>query len=132
MIGAIPIPESISKMKDFYNTICTRLDTKKCIVIYPEAHVWPYYTKIRPFGEKVFKLPIELNKPVFALTTTYQKRRFGKKVRITTYVDGPFFVDKDAKKDEKYKKMHNAITEVMQKRCNENSNYEYIEYIKKN
>ena len=37
--------------------------------------------------------PIKCGVPVFAFTNTYQKRRFSKKPRIVTYIDGPFYPD---------------------------------------
>ncbi len=36
------------------------------------------------------KYPVELDVPSFALTTTYHRRRFGRKPRTVTYLDGPF------------------------------------------
>ena len=89
MFGAIPIPTGRDGMKNFLTAIKYHIQKGHSITIYPEAHIWPYYTKIRPFKSVSFKYPIELDKPVFCITNTYQKR--GKnKVKITSYIDGPF------------------------------------------
>jgi len=131
MVGALPIPDNFSQMKLFYEAIKTRIEEKKCVVIYPEAHVWPYYTQIRDFKPHSFKLPVELDVPIFSITTTYQKRKFSNKPKATVYIDGPFFARKNAKNDEKIRSLYMDIFTIMKKRCSENNNYEYIKYIKK-
>ena len=106
-----------------------RYKEKNAIITYPEAHVWPYYTKIRPFPKTAFKFAVENNAPVFCTTTTYQKRKEGKKPKITIFVDGPFFVDEKLNKKENQEKLHSCVYNKMQERS-ANSNYEYIEYKK--
>ena len=71
---------------------------KKCVVIYPEAHVWKYYTKIRPYPSTSFKFPVHCNVPAFCMTTTYYKRKLGKKPGIVVYIDGPFMLDNNLTK----------------------------------
>ena len=55
MLAAIPIPSNVAGMKNFLTTIQKKIDKKSSITIYPEAHIWPYYTKIRPFKDVSFK-----------------------------------------------------------------------------
>lgn len=130
VLGAIPIPSKISQMKSFYTTVTKRTEEKRCVVIYPEAHVWPYYCKIRKFQENIFKFPINMDVASFCITTTYQKRKIGNKPKITLYIDGPFFADNSLSKDEKARSLHNHIYECMKERSKESS-YEYIKYIKR-
>ena len=126
LFGAIPVPGNIKAMKNFLE--CVKLRSKKsCITIYPEAHIWPYYTKIRPFKDVSFEYPIKYNKPTFCMTNTYQK--YKGKFRIVTYIDGPFFADdnlglKDAKQN-----LRNKVYNQMVERSKV-SDYEYIKYIK--
>ena len=75
MLGAIPIPTGKGALKNFLNIIEKRILNKSSITIYPEAHIWPYYTKIRPFKSVSFKYPTKLNKPSFCITNTYQKKK---------------------------------------------------------
>lgn len=130
ILGILPIPDSTNKMKEFLNAVKQRVEEKNCVVIYPEAHVWPYFTEIRPFSATSFKFPVERKVVSFASTTTYQKRRFGKKPKITVYVDGPFLVDENLNKKENQEKLCNEIYECMKKRSVE-STYEYVEYRRK-
>ena len=129
MLGAIPIPDTKEAMKNFLDYIDYRISKKNSITIYPEAHIWPYYTKIRPFKSVSFKYPVKLNVPVFCITNTYQKR--GKnKVKIVSYVDGPFYKDYTLSPKEAQEKLRNTVYEQMVERS-KNSNIEVIKYIKK-
>ena len=129
MLGAIPIPDSIKSMKDFIHAVETRINEKNCVVIYPESHVWPYYTKIRPFNNGSFKFQANQNVPAFCITTTYYKRKFGKKPGIKVFVDGPFILDEKLNKKENIEKLSIEIQECMTNRS-KNSTYEYIKYIR--
>lgn len=82
----------ISKTKEFYRAVKTRIEEKNAVIIYPEGHLWPYYTGIRPFENTSFRFPVELNVPSFCMTTTYTGKQ-GKKPKITIYIDGPFYPD---------------------------------------
>lgn len=127
MFGAIPIPTGKDGMKNFLNAIKYHIQKGHSITIYPEAHIWPYYTKIRPFKSVSFKYPIELDKPVFCITNTYQKREKNK-VKITSYIDGPFFVNKDLEtKQEQKKDLRDRVYNQMVERS-KNSNFEFIKY----
>jgi hypothetical protein len=55
------------------------LSKKPGIMIFPEAHIWPYSTHIRPFGDESFVYPAELGAPVLAIATTYRPRKIFKK-----------------------------------------------------
>ncbi len=55
-LGALPLPSTLGGMKAFSKAMKTRIE-KHPIIIYPEAHVWPYYTEIRPFADGEFKYP---------------------------------------------------------------------------
>ena len=92
-MGALPLPDGKEAARNFIAIIEKRLAQKKAIFIYPEAHIWPYYTGIRPFTDASFFYPVKYNTPVFCFTNTYQKRKRSKNPRIVTYVDGPFYPD---------------------------------------
>ena len=131
MLYAIPIPNKLNGMKNFLDAIKYYAVYKKTsITIYPEAHIWPYYTRIRNFNDTSFKYPIEYNLPSFCVTNTYHK--YGKNgVQIISYLDGPFFVDKDLSSiKEKKKDLRDKIYNQMCARAKE-SDIEVIKYIKK-
>ena len=132
MLGAIPIPATKEAMKNFLNIIKKRIEKKSSITIYPEAHIWPYYTKIRNFKDVSFKYPVELNVPVFSITNTYVS--YGKnndKIKIVSYIDGPFYINESLEtKKEKQKDLRDRVYNNMVERS-KNSNIEYIKYVYK-
>lgn len=130
MNGALPIPSDLGAMKHFYNALETYLKKNKAIVIYPEAHIWPFYTGIRPFKSVSFTYPIKYNDPSFAFTVTYQKRKFRKLPRITVYLDGPFYPNKELMLNEQKQDLRDQIYNKMVERS-KLSTYEYIQYIKR-
>lgn len=126
-LGALPIADNIKGIKKLNEAIEYRLEQNRCIVIFPEAHVWEYCTFIRPFGAASFKFPVKYDKPVFCLTATYQKRKFGKKPKMTIYADGPFYADKTLSPKEQAADLQNRVSNKMKERS-ANSNCEYIKY----
>ncbi len=129
-MGALPLPDTLTATRNFTKAIETRLNEKRAIVIYPEAHIWPYYTKIRPFTDKSFYYPVKFKTPVFCFTNTYQKRKHSSKPNLVTYVDGPFFPDKDLSEQEKRTNLRDKVYKCMVERS-KNSTVEYIEYRRK-
>lgn len=131
MLGAMPIPSNKSAMKNFLEAIKQKMNKGYAITIYPEAHIWPYYTEIRPFKDVSFKYPIQLEKPAFCITNTYQSYgKNNKKIRIVSYIDGPFYPNKELTLKEQQKELRNKIYNCMDERS-KNSNIEHIKYIKK-
>ena len=128
--GVIPLGSNLKEKKDFLNCVETRLKEGKSVIVYPEAHVWPYYTKIRPFDYQAFWYLSRQKKPMFVLTNCYQKRRFFKKPQIVTYADGPFYPQKDLSEIEAAKQMRDIAYQTMCERVRKYSTYEYIQYIK--
>ena len=128
-LGALPLPNTLSVMKKFNVAISQRINEGHPIIIYPEAHLWEYYTGIRDFDEASFLYPARLSVPVYCFTTTYQKRKMGKKPRITIYIDGPFSSDAENRR-EIAKELRNKVLEQMNERSKA-SNCEYIRYVKK-
>ena len=135
MIGGIPLGTNDTEKKAMNEAVDTRLKKqKKCLVIYPEAHVWPYATSIRKFpaGGKSFKYAVRNGLPVFTMTTTYHKRKRGKRdlPRMDIYVDGPFFPDPKLSDEENQEMLAKKVYDSMVKNAKHNT-YEYFEYIKK-
>lgn len=129
-LGALPLPDDLAAFRNFSAAIETRIKQKKAVVIYPEAHIWPYYTDIRPFVDTSFQYPIKYGVPVFCFTNTYQKRKNPKKPRIVTYIDGPFFPDDAIPPKERRRDLRDRIYACMCERAKK-SDCIIIQYIKK-
>lgn len=130
MWGALPLPDTLDATKNFNKAIEHNINKKNPIVIYPEAHLWPYYTKIRPFSHLSFRYPVKYNKPVYSFTTVYTKRKITKKPKLTIYVDGPFYPDTSIPPKEAQQKLRNEVYNKMVERS-KLSDYEYVTYQKK-
>lgn len=129
-LGALPLPDNLKANKNFLSAIERRIEEGAAVVIYPEAHIWPYYTGIRPFADTSFAYPVRLSTPVFSFTNTYQKRLLSKKPRIVTYIDGPFFPDENLPPRERRKKLRDEVYDKMCERASL-STVKVIEYIRK-
>ena len=129
-LGAIPLPDDKKAMKNFNKCIEKRVVEKRCITIYPEAHIWPYYTKIRPYQSLSFSYPIHYHTPVFCFTNVYLKRKHSKKPKIVTYIDGPFLSDTSLSMKEQRENLRNKVYAQMVERSKLNT-IEVVKYIPK-
>ncbi len=130
MLGAVPTPDTKNATKNFLKQIEKRIKNKGAISIYPEAHIWPYYTKIRNFKSVSFKYPVKLNAPCYSITNTYQKDERTGKVKIISYIDGPFFCKEELAEKDACIDLRNQVYNCMVERS-KNSNVEVIKYIQK-
>ncbi len=125
-LGAIPIQDSFSGMKKFNRAIESKIKKRHPIVIYPEAHVWEYYNKIRPFPNTSFKFPVKYNVPAFSQTVTYKKSKIFKRPIMEVFLDGPFYpqTEESAIKAENLKeRIYNKMLDR-----SKNSDIEFIKY----
>ena len=93
MNGALPLPKSAAAFKKFVKAVGQRIDDGACVTVYPEAHVWPYYTGIRPFPCGSFRFAVKNRAPIYVSTTTFSRKKHGSAPRVTVYLDGPFYPD---------------------------------------
>lgn len=128
-MGAVPLPDDGEAAKNFMKFLKEKIAEGKPITIYPEAHIWPYYTGIRPFRDASFGYPIQCGVPVYCFTNTYQRRKYSKTPQIVTYVDGPFYPDSALPRKEQKEELRNRVYETMVMRS-KNNNVELIKYVK--
>ena len=129
-LGALPIPSTISAYRNFKAAIEDKIKRKHPVVIYPEAHIWPYYTGIRPFADTSFAYPVNLDAPVFCFVNTYKKSKIFQRPRIITYIGGPFFPDKELNLKSARKKMRDQVYKRMTELAS-HSNVDVVRYLKK-
>ena len=135
LIGGLPLGKTKQEKAAFHEAADKRLKQGNCLVIYPEAHVWPYYTGIRKFpaGDKSFTYAARNNLPVYTMTTTYHKRKDKKKgdlPRMDVYIDGPFWPDSEKTEAENRAMLARKAYDSMVK-YSKKSTYNYFEYKKK-
>lgn len=126
ILGGVPVP-GIKQYRDFLRAMET-YSSHNVVTIYPEAHIWPYYTDIRPFSDVSFDYPVRYGKPVFSFTNVYKKKLVGTRPRIQTYIDGPFYPDNTLSSKEARLKLRNDVYNAMKSRVQSNDSYAYIRY----
>ena len=127
-LGALPIPSNRKQLAKFTEAMRYWLSQGCGIVIFPEAHVWPYYTGIRPYADTSFSYPVACDRPAYCMTVTYQRRgRYTGKPKITIYLDGPFEADLSLHPKEARKVLCKQVRACMEHRSGQ-SNYAYWEY----
>lgn len=77
--GALPVLHTALGQRQLAQSVYEHIRLGHPIVVYPEAHVWPYCTQIRPFSAASFAWAVETGKPVFTMTTVYRHKRLGEK-----------------------------------------------------
>ncbi len=130
MCGAIPTPTSIRGYRGFLEALEKRTLEHGAVVVYPEAHIWPYYTGIRSFPDTSFSYPARLGEPVFCFTNTFHRRPLCKTPKVVTYVDGPFYPDESLSLSEQAQELRDRVYATMCERA-ALSTYTPIRYLKK-
>lgn len=125
-LGALPTADTLKGIRALEEAIDLRLRQGHPIVIYPEAHVWEYYTGIRPFPDVAFKWPVKRGAPTFTMTVTYRKTRGRRRPRMDVYLDGPFFGQGETPR-QKAADLHRQAVEAMTARSRL-SDCEWITY----
>lgn len=128
--GALPIPDGFHGMANFNCAVREAIDKRHWVAVYPEAHIWPYYTKIRNFSHVSFNYPVRTGAPVFAYTMVYKKRKHGKHPKRIVYVDGPYFPDAELPQREAVRKLRDEVYNAMCERA-KLSDCAYVEYVYK-
>lgn len=128
MLGAMPKPSSRKNFVRFIEASSRMFEEGNPVVIYPEAHIWPKYNRIRQFPDVSFGIPARLGAPCFVKTTVY--RRNGKGHTYSeVYYDGPFYPDNTLCLKDAQKKLRDDIYSVMKERTKDSAldiRYHYI------
>lgn len=130
MCGGMPLHQTIRGKVKMLNAMRYKIGKKQTVTIYPEAHIWPYYNKIRPFSAESFAYPYRMNVPAVGFTVTYRPRKVFEKLYpcITVTISDPVYPSECKDFSDMRDKIYNFMVETVEK---ENS-CEYIKYIKRN
>ncbi len=134
MLGCLPLPNSLRSSKNFLEAIKYRINNGNVITVYPEAHIWPYATNIRPFLDTSFLYPSKLNLPVVAMVTTYRKNislisKKERKPKIDVTISEPFYPKEEFSSKENAKYLRDKVYDFMVEVSKKNENYDYITYV---
>ncbi len=130
-LGNIPLGQNAAQSVAMLRCMRQRVGEGATVTIYPEAHIWPYYTGIRPFLDTSFRYAVSLKVPVYCATSCFQKKRLGKTPRVVTFIDGPFYPEAGMTREQSAKYLRDRCYEAMCARAAEHSTYAAYEYRKK-
>ena len=131
-LGYLPLP--LKDDKDNFERMIESIKyyvNKKhqAILIYPEAHIWPYYTKIRNFTSGSFIYPSITNAPIIPCVTVWKKRKFRKTPRQVLRVGKVIYPLPNESIQVNREYLHEQCLSQM-KKLSEIDQQEYIKYIK--
>lgn len=131
MLGILPTPENPHESREFVEAIKYHASHKSAIIIFPEAHIWPYYTHIRPFGDDSFIYPAALGAPVVPFCTTYRSRKFFKNKRPlpTVYIGAAIFPDMNKSLPDRKKDLRDRVYDYLRETSSNQENVQYIRYL---
>lgn len=133
LLGGIPLPGTLKGWPPFQDALHWRMQQKRVVTIYPEAHIWPWYTGIRPFPDGSFAYPVHENAPAVAFVTTFRQRKVFRKLWpcLTVTLSDPFWPDTSLSPLEARKKLRGEVYAFMCRTAAAPDNYAYYEYIQK-
>lgn len=133
MFGALPLPTGTKGLRKFLEALDT-YRKKANITVYPEAHIWRFYTGVRNFSDASFAYPVQYGMPAVAFFTAYSKPKrswaFWRKATITVYVSDPMYPKTGVSEPEARKDLRDQVYAFM-KEHSARSDYEQIRYVKK-
>jgi len=133
MLAALPLPYYPEQTKPFCEAIERHINHGSVILIFPEAHIWPYCTRIRPFPDASFFYPAKLGSPVVGICTTFEKRKFLRFLppRSIIHVSKPFYPDMNLSLGERTHRLREQVYEFMVETSSSLDNVEYYRYLPK-
>lgn len=100
LTGGIPVPQKLSGLKKFYQAFDRHMNEKAWIHFFPEAAMWPFYQKIRPFKTGAFTLADKHNRPILPMAFRFRNpgkcaKFFGaKEPHAALHIGKPIYPDK--------------------------------------
>ena len=134
MMGALPLPDSLGATKKFIAGLEHLNERGENITVYPEAHIWHYYTGVRPFSDASFYYPVKFDAPVYAFFTAYTKPKGFlsclRQANITVYVSDPIYINESLSRQEQIKDLRDRVYAFMVEKS-KLSDYEVIKYVRR-
>ncbi len=134
MLGAIPVPTERAATVPFVDSIYSHIDCGDPVMIFPEAHIWPYCSFIRPFKPGSFRYAVNRNVPAFGVCTAYTRHKGLlkpiKAPKRIVIVSELFYPDTSLTPPEAKQKLRDEVYEWLDRTAKEYSDYDYVKYVK--
>ena len=132
-LGLIPLPlkedrDNFHKMTDYINYLVNK--RKYYVLIFPEAHIWPYYTEIRNWKNNALIYPAMMNVPIIPAVTVWKKRKFRKVPRQVVVFGTPIYPKEGESITFNKDYLHQQCLGQMKSISRSFIQQKYVEYIK--
>ena len=119
ILYAIPIPKKQRQKEEFLEQINKALLDGKTVHMYPEASLWPYYEKLRPFKKGAFKMAVDANCPIVPILYTFEEptgifELYKKKKCIHAKVLEPVYPNTDLERLERICDLEKRVIEELE------------------
>ncbi|MFA5235852.1 MAG: lysophospholipid acyltransferase family protein [Bacilli bacterium] len=135
-LGAWPLPDTVKGTMRFLEAIERALKQKRVIAVYPEAHIWPYYTKIRPYKATSFQYAARNLVPAVPMVTTFRRPKgclkAYRKPLMDIHIGVPIYPDPTLTVKENAAMLHERTLAFMNEYASRPDNVAFYEYVKKN
>ncbi len=129
MLGAMPVPDTLAGHRPFLRALETRAAEGALIAVYPEAHIWPYYTGVRPFSDASFAYPVRFGCPVVACAVTYRRRLLPfLPPALTLTLSDPILPNPDAAPGEERRRLRDQVYRFLCQQAERNQ-VRYYDYV---
>lgn len=131
-LGYIPIPTDFKGQAKFMDALKFYIDKNQFIVIFPEAHIWQYYTEIRPFTSASFHYPAKFMAPIIPIVTVFRRGIFkNSKPKETLVIGDPIFPNSEFNLKENKEFLREECYKQMVSISSKYEQYKYFNYIYK-
>lgn len=129
LLRAIPIPTETKNKPHFIDALHDLLSNGNVVQFYPEAALWPYYTKIRNFKTGAFRLAIKNDVPIIPMVFTFRepagfRKLFKRKKDVTLKILKPIKYEKSVT-DENYRQSIQEFLKITYEKMDDYSNEFY-------
>ncbi|MCL2735701.1 MAG: 1-acyl-sn-glycerol-3-phosphate acyltransferase [Propionibacteriaceae bacterium] len=76
MLGGVPLNTTVAGKIAFRSALDAAVRRGESVAVFPEAHLWPYFTGVREFSSASFTYPVRTATPVVPYVVTYRRRRW--------------------------------------------------------
>ena len=123
ILYAIPIPKKVTQKEKFFEEIKKALLDGKTVHMYPEAALWPYYEKLRPFKKGAFKMAVDAKCPIVPILYEFKEpdgifALYKRKKCIHARVLEPVYPNLDLNDNDMIEDLQNRVMEAYHKYCN--------------
>ncbi len=119
ILGGVPIPESPKALGAFMEAMRAQLQRGRIVHFYPEASLWPWHDKLRPFKNGAFHLAVKSGVPIVPMVFTFRKpgwlvSKLRKKPLVTLTIGAPEYPAQSGSERSRVDGMREAVEGSME------------------